>query len=584
MTRLTEDQRERISEIASRFDTSWRDATQPSLETFLSDFADGTARDELLRALLVIELEHRRANGDSPKSEDFFLRFPGHEQTIRAIFESATMAAGTVRRPAELLDLPGYEVLDVIGRGAMGVVYRARHRELQKLAAIKVLFPGMSADRFRREAKLIARISSPHVVAVHDFRALPNGDLALMMEYVDGCDLRAAMDSNDGIIPEEQAAVWMADVCDGMSAASDQGIIHRDLKPNNILIDHKSRALVADFGLARSEGALSMTHAGSVMGTPHYMAPEQAEDPRGVDTRADIYSFGATFYHALTGVPPFEGNSVFSILCKHKSEPLVSPRSRNTRISERVCSIIERCLAKSPSDRFPTFAEVRRQLIPSPGPFSPWDMTEDARLLRYLQQYQASREARPSLLPNQREVYTFARGRKVEILYGNIVHQAVDVIVSSDTADLTMDFGVSLAIRRAGGAVVVQESSRYGPVRPGRVVVTSAGDLKARYVFHGVTVGFSTSGLVVPSRDLIAEIMASCFYHADSLQLRTIAFPLLGTGAMAFSRRICLDTMFQSLARVFLHGLTSLEEARIVVFGSAPSVSTAIPGHPPDLA
>src|SRR5262249_54937308 len=140
-----------------------------------------------------------------------------------------------------------------------------------------------------REAKLIARINSPHVVAVHDFRALPNGELALMMEYVDGCDLREAMDSNDGIIPEEQASIWMADVCDGMTAAADQGIIHRDLKPGNILIDRKGRAIVADFGLARSEGALSnMTLADCVMGTPHYMAPEQAEDPRGVDTRADI--------------------------------------------------------------------------------------------------------------------------------------------------------------------------------------------------------------------------------------------------------------------------------------------------------
>src|SRR5262249_56303889 len=138
------------------------------------------------------------------------------------------------------------------------------------------------------------------------------------------------------------------------------GIIHRDVKPANILIDRRGRALVADFGLAREDAVLSdLSRSDHVMGTPLYMAPEQAEDPRGVDERADIYSFGATFYHALTGVPPFEGNSVFSILCKHKSEPLISPRSRNTRISERVCSIIERCMAKSPSDRFPTFAEVR---------------------------------------------------------------------------------------------------------------------------------------------------------------------------------------------------------------------------------
>jgi serine/threonine protein kinase len=473
-----------------------------------------------------------------------------------------------------LSQLPDYELLNVIGQGATGIVYRARHRELQKFAAIKIILPGRSVDRFRREAKLIARISSPHVVAVHDFRALANGELALVMQYVDGCDLRETMNANDGVIQEERAAKWMTDVCDGMAAASEQGIIHRDLKPGNILIERTGRALVADFGLARNEGALStMTLADSVMGTPHYMAPEQAEDPRGVDTRADIYSFGATFYHALTGVPPFEGNSVFSILCKHKSEPLISPRSRNSRLSERMCSIIERCLAKSPSDRFPTFAEVRRQLMPGPNLFSPWDMTEDSELLRYLQQYQTRRNAYlegSARLPVQGDIYTFPRGRKIVILNGNIVHQTVDVIVSSDTDGLTMNFGVSLAIRDAGGPVVVQEANRYGPVRPGRVVVTSAGKLGARYVFHGVTVGDSTSGFVVPSRDLIAEIMASCFYHADSLQVRTIAFPLLGTGGMRFSRRICLDTMFQSLARVFLHGLTSIQEARIVLFELGP--------------
>jgi serine/threonine protein kinase len=582
MTSLTQVERDRISEVVSRFEKSWRDGDETRLETLLSEFPEGTARAELLRALLVVEIENRRANGETPKAEYYLARFPGHEQTIQAIIESMATAAGPGSRPADppvvLTELPDYEVLDVIGRGAMGIVYRARHRELQKLTAIKVIVRGNSADRFRREAKLIAGISSPHVVAVHDFRALPSGELALIMEYVDGCDLRRAMDSSGGIIPEEQAAKWMAEVCDGMAAASEQGIIHRDLKPGNILIDRKGRALVADFGLARSAGALStMTLADSVMGTPQYMAPEQAEDPRGVDTRADIYSFGATFYHALTGVPPFEGNSVFSILCKHKSEPLISPRSRNPRISERVCSIIERCLAKSPSDRFPTFAEVRKQLFPGPNPFSPWDMIEDVELLRYLRQYQARRESylegRPRL-PVQGDVYTFPRGRKIVILNGNIVDQTVDVIVSSDTHGLTMDFGVSLAIRHAGGPVVVEEANRYGWVRPGRVAVTSAGQLRARYIFHGVTVGFSTSGVVVPSRDLITEIMASCFYHAESLQVRTIAFPLLGTGAMGFSRRICLDTMFQSLARVFLHGLTSLEEARIVLFGLTPAPGT----------
>jgi len=563
---------DRIGEIVDRFKTTWREGNQPRLELYLTEFTEGSARDELLRALLTAELEHRRAEGGTPRPEDYVSRFPGYERTIHTTIEFVEAAADAQSRPADppaaLLELPDYQVLEVIGQGAMGIVYKARHRKLQRLVAIKIIFPGRSADRFRREARLISGIRSPHVVAVHDFRSLADGRLVLIMEYIDGKDLRAAMEANDGSIPEDRAVKWMSDVCDGMAAASEQGIIHRDLKPANILIDSKSRALVADFGLARSESALSdMTLSDSVMGTPHYMAPEQAEDPRGVDTRADIYSFGATFYHALTGTPPFEGNSVFSILCKHKSEPLISPRSRNPVISERLCSIIERCLAKSPSDRFPTFAEVQGQL--GPGQFSPWDMTDDPELMKYLQKYQARRQSYledPSRLASQGEVFVFPRGRKILILCGNIVHQAVDAIVSSDTYQLSMNYGVSLAICSAGGPVVSQEAMRYGRVRPGRAVVTSAGKLMARYVFHGVTVGISPDGLVVPSRDLISEIMASCFYHADSLQAHSIAFPLLGTGAMGFSRGICLDTMFQSLAREFIHGLSSLVEARIVLF------------------
>ena len=229
----------------------------------------------------------------------------------------------------------------------------------------------------------------------------------------------------------------------------------------------------------------------------------------------------------------------------------------------------ERCLAKSPGDRFPTFAEVRRQLGQGSGPFSPWDMTDDPALMRYLQQYQLRRHTlleEPALVPAEGVTFAFPRERKLTILYGDMVHQEVEAIVSSDTYRLTMNYGVSLAIRRAGGPAVVEEARRYGPVRPGRAVVTSAGKLKASYVFHGVTVGITTTGVVVPSRDLIYELMTSCFYHADTLQVQSIAFPLLGTGGMGYSRENCLDTMFQLLARLFLHGLTSLAEARIVLF------------------
>src|SRR5262245_2645738 len=257
-----------------------------------------------------------------------------------------------------------YEVLEEVGRGGMGVVYRARQKTLGRQVALKVTLTEASSERFLREAQLLAQIRSPHVVTVYECEVLPDGQTVLVMEWVDGNDLQQLMRQRGGPLPEAEVVPWMRQTCAGMAAAAGLGIIHRDLKPSNILLDADGRARVADFGLARGpEGALDLTLLGrGMMGTPYYMAPEQAENPRGVDTRADVYSFGATFYHALTGMPPFDGETAFTVLFKHKTEPLIPPRVRNPRLSERLNELLERCLAKSPNDRFPSFAEVRRNL------------------------------------------------------------------------------------------------------------------------------------------------------------------------------------------------------------------------------
>ena len=131
---------------------------------------------------------------------------------------------------------PG-QTLEVVGKGGMGIVYKARHLGLKRLVAIKVILPGMSSNRFRREARLIAEISSPHVVGVHDFQTLPDGRSLLVMEYVDGTDLQRVIKESGGALAEDQAVIWMTQVCEGMMAAAEQGIIHRDLKPANMLID-----------------------------------------------------------------------------------------------------------------------------------------------------------------------------------------------------------------------------------------------------------------------------------------------------------------------------------------------------------
>jgi serine/threonine protein kinase len=464
-----------------------------------------------------------------------------------------------------------YDLLEEVGRGGMGVVYRARHKALDMRVAVKVLLPGAPLQRFLREAKLLAKVKSPYVVSVHDFDALPDGRPLLVMEWVQGHDLREAMKTHGGQLAEETALVWMRHTSEGMLTVAEQGIIHRDLKPSNILIDGQGHARVADFGLARglfSQGEPSLY--GSVMGTPLYMAPEQAEDPRGVDTRADIYSFGATFYHALTGGPPFTGETPFAVLFKHKTEPLVSPRARNPALSEHTSELLERCLAKSPSDRFASFADILKQLQAVPGTPSPWQAMDDADLADFLKRYQARRQVYLSTFSRRvREVdtYEFGQGRKLLVMGGDLVEQQADALVSSNTSFLNMNVGVSLALRNAAGPGYGQEVLRLAPVLPGRAVVTSGGALRARFVFHGVTVGVDAlNRLVFPSRDLLSEIMTSCFYHADTLGVKTMAFPLLGTGGAGFSKPVCLDTMFRFLARMLLRGLTRVCEVRIIIF------------------
>jgi eukaryotic-like serine/threonine-protein kinase len=551
---------EYIDRACDAFEAALRAGQLPCIETFL-DEAPAAAQEELRRELLELESAYRKPPGERPT-----LATPPHagmQTQLTPMFAPDGYLAAR------------YEFLDEVGRGGMGVVYRARHKILDKHVAIKLMLPSAAQDRFLREAKILASIKSPYVVTIHDFDVLPSGAPILVMEWVEGSTLREILKRQGGPVAEGRVVPWMQHTCEGMLAAAQQGIVHRDLKPSNLLIDTQGWARVADFGLARGPATASdyLSRTGQIMGTAYYMAPEQAEDPRSVDVRADIYSFGATFYHALTGQPPFDGATEFSILYKHKTEPLISPRARQPALSVHISDLLERCLAKTPADRFSSFAEILYHLRPAAGAPSPWVVSDDAELAVYLARYQTRRDAYLSERQKWNEdldVYTFPRGQVLRIMRGDLVAQRVDALVTSDTGLLEMNFGVALAIHQAAGSAIMGPIRHLTPVRPGRALVTPAGNLRTRLIFHGVTVGYIDGVLVRPSRDLIAEIMSSCFYHADSHEVESIAFPLLGTGAQGFPRDICLDTMFQFLARTFLRGLTSVREARIVIYRDYP--------------
>ena len=205
---------------------------------------------------------------------------------------------------------PHLEILELLGQGGMGAVYKARQRDLDRLIAVKVLPREFDhdpdfAERFTREARAMARVNHPNIVAIHDF-GQREGQFFLVMEYIDGVNLRQAMQAKQ-LSPEEALAI-VPQICDALQYAHDEGIIHRDIKPENILLDSNGHVKIADFGLAKirttDEDTSQITLTNQVMGTPNYMAPEQWKQTTSVDHRADIYSLGVVFYELLTGELP----------------------------------------------------------------------------------------------------------------------------------------------------------------------------------------------------------------------------------------------------------------------------------------
>src|SRR5882762_6504324 len=191
---------------------------------------------------------------------------------------------------------PQLEILELIGQGGMGFVYKARQPKLERLVALKILPQSLAADpafaeRFTREGRVLARLNHPNIVTIHDF-GQAGGYFYLLMEFVDGVNLRQAM--RIGRFTPAQALVIVPKICEALQFAHDEGVLHRDIKPENILLDSKGRIKIADFGIAKLLGEptadKTLTDSGAAIGTPHYMAPEQLERPQEVDQRADIYS------------------------------------------------------------------------------------------------------------------------------------------------------------------------------------------------------------------------------------------------------------------------------------------------------
>jgi len=250
----------------------------------------------------------------------------------------------------------GFELLAKIGQGGMGVVYKARQVSLDRVVAIKILSKSLSNNsefikRFEREAKSVARISHPNIVAVYDF-GRADGLFYMVTEFIEGSNLARVI--NDRLVMTFDELMPILIHClSGLAHVSQSGIVHRDIKPDNILISKDGVAKIADFGLAKDiTNDTDLTAVGLAMGTPSYMSPEQCMG-RKLDVRSDVYALGVTAYFALTGEKPFTGQSSFEIMTKQREYTPPPPLQLNPRLAKDVSQLVMRMMAKNPHDRFP---------------------------------------------------------------------------------------------------------------------------------------------------------------------------------------------------------------------------------------
>ncbi len=293
---------------------------------------------------------------------------PAGDATLATLNPATSAASARIQKGAIFANR--YEILSTLGKGGMGVVYRAQDRQLDEVVALKVLRPDVLRDdptlleRFKQELKLARRITHRCVLRTHDFGET-EGTPYISMEFLEGITLKDLILSK-GALPVGVGMRIAKQMCQGLDAAHRQGVIHRDIKPQNMLILPETGELkIMDFGIARAAtvkaGASGLTTDGTVMGTPDYIPPEQAQGATA-DFRSDIYSLGVVLFEIFTGKLPFRAESVMKIVLAHIQEPPPSPRSLNPKLSADLEAVILRCLSKDPDTRYPRVGDVLKDL------------------------------------------------------------------------------------------------------------------------------------------------------------------------------------------------------------------------------
>jgi serine/threonine-protein kinase len=384
------DRARRVNAACERYEADWRAGRRPRIEDAL-DRASEPDRPALLAELLALELELRRDRGDRPAPQEYHERFPGQVPAIDAAFGAAGAGPedrqgsdATVAYPGEPScaeglglgpipipaagfgqDFGDFEVLEEVARGGMGLIYKARKMSLNYLVALKVIRAGPLASvaerrRFLLEAEAAANLDHPHIVPVYEIDRRQG--LYFTMKWVDGGSL--ARQVSRLVRDPHAAARLLATVARAVHYAHQHGILHRDLKPSNILLDAQGKPYVTDFGLARRVGQeSSLTQSGAILGTPNYMAPEQAGGyGKGVGPAADVYGLGAILYELLTGRPPFRADTVMETLAQVLEQDPTTPRQLRPGVPPELEAICLKCLEKDPAGRYASAADLAADL------------------------------------------------------------------------------------------------------------------------------------------------------------------------------------------------------------------------------
>jgi formylglycine-generating enzyme required for sulfatase activity/tRNA A-37 threonylcarbamoyl transferase component Bud32 len=339
---------------------------------------------DIERALELVygEFLLREALGEAPRLGEYAERFPKYADRLRTqieLHQALDRATGIVGSspvfpgPDGFPAIEGYEVLAELGRGGMGVVYRARQTRMDRLVALKVIRPEAlkapaAVERFQREARLAAKLAHPNVVTVFDSGAAGNTHY-LVMEYLEGTDL-ASLLRQMGSVPVGDACNYVRQAALGLQHAFEQGLVHRDVKPSNLMLTKAGIIKVMDLGLARAVSSADaaategLTGAGALLGTADYIAPEQALNPRHVDICADIYSLGCTLYQLLAGRVPFPGATVAEKLLAHQMQQPEPVERVRLALPEGLAHVVRTMMAKKPEQRYQAPAEVARALEP----------------------------------------------------------------------------------------------------------------------------------------------------------------------------------------------------------------------------